>query len=65
MPMTATSNSIQLKNIVLATDFSIAATAAVPFAAELARHFGANLFAVHAKPPENHALPTSELWPVA
>ena len=65
MPVAAICNSIQLKNIVLATDFSLAATAALPFAAELARHFGANLFAVHAKPPENHALATSELWPVA
>lgn len=65
MQMTAACNSIQLKNILLATDFSMAATAALPFAAELARHFGANLFAVHAKPPENYALPASELWPVA
>ena len=64
MQTTATCTSIQLKNIVLATDFSIAATAALPFAAELARHFGANLFAIHARPPQNYALATSELWPV-
>lgn len=54
---------IQIKNILLATDFSIAAANAMPFAGELARHFGASLFAVHAKTPENYALPTAEIWP--
>lgn len=58
-------NRIQLKNILFATDFSPAATAALPFAAELAKHFGAKLFAVHAKTPENYALPTTEVWPAA
>jgi nucleotide-binding universal stress UspA family protein len=56
---------IQLKNILFATDFSPAATAALPFAAELAKHFGAKVFAVHAKTPENYALPTTEVWPAA
>jgi nucleotide-binding universal stress UspA family protein len=61
---TVVQNRIQLKNIVFATDFSQTAMAAIPFAAEIAQRFGANLFAVHAKTPENYALPTTEIWPM-
>jgi len=57
--------ALQVNNILFATDFSPAATAALPFAAQLAREFGAKLFAVHAKAPENYALPATELWPIA
>jgi len=60
---TAVQNRIQLKNIVFATDFSQTARAAMPFAAEIAQRFGAKLYAVHAKTPENYALPTTEIWP--
>jgi nucleotide-binding universal stress UspA family protein len=54
---------IQIENIIFATDFSNAAATALPFAAEIAQRFGAKLFAVHAKTPENYALPTAEIWP--
>jgi nucleotide-binding universal stress UspA family protein len=54
---------VQLKNIVFATDFSHAATTALPYAAEIAQRFGAKLFAVHARTPENYALPVTEIWP--
>lgn len=60
----AVQNRIQIKNIVFATDFSQTARAAMPFAAEIAQRFGAKLFAVHAKTPENYALPTTEIWPI-
>jgi nucleotide-binding universal stress UspA family protein len=56
-------NRIQIKNILFATDFSPAANNALPFAAEIAYRFGAKLFAVHAKTPENYALPATEIWP--
>jgi nucleotide-binding universal stress UspA family protein len=65
MKAVAVQTRIQLKNIVFATDFTQAAATALPFAAEIAQRFGAKLFAVHAKTPENYALPTAELWPVA
>jgi nucleotide-binding universal stress UspA family protein len=65
MNAVAVQTRIQLRNILYATDFSHAAETAMPFAAELARHFGANLFAVHAKTPENYALPATEIWPAA
>jgi nucleotide-binding universal stress UspA family protein len=64
-PAVAISNRVQLKNIVFATDFSPAAMAAMPFAAQIAKSFGAKLFAVHAKTPENYALPPTEVWPAA
>ena len=64
-PALAVSNRVQFKNVLFATDFSKAAAAALPFAAQIAKRFGAKLFAVHAKTPENYALPTPEVWPAA
>src|SRR5215475_8414846 len=62
-PALAIPHRVQLKSIVFATDFSEAAETALPFAAQIAKSFGAKLFAVHAKTPENYALPTTEVWP--
>jgi nucleotide-binding universal stress UspA family protein len=62
MKAVAVQTRIQLKNVVFATDFSNAAVAALPFAAEIAQRFGAKLFAVHAKTPENYALAATEIW---
>lgn len=42
---------IQLKNILFLTDFSPASDAAIPYAAELAKYFGANLYALHVQTP--------------
>src|SRR5215813_10790540 len=64
-PAVAISSRVQIKNIVFATDFSNTAAAALPVAAQIAKSFGAKLFAVHAKTPENYALPTTEVWPAA
>ena len=38
---------IALRNILFATDFSPAATSAAAYAAEIAKHYGAKLFAFH------------------
>src|ERR1700757_1180876 len=65
MNAVAVQTRIQLRNILYATDFSHAAATAMPFAAELARHIRANLLAVHAKTPENYALPATEVCPAA
>src|SRR5215470_15912605 len=64
MNATTARAAIQLKNIIFATDFSPAASVALPFAGSIAKQFGANLFAVHAKTPENYALPPTEVWPI-
>ena len=42
---------IQLKSILFATDFSPAANAALPWAATIARRYGAKVYAVHVCPP--------------
>ncbi len=63
MSTTRVANQIQLKNILYATDFSPAADAAFPYAAEFARRFGAKFYAVHARTPENYVLAAPETWP--
>jgi nucleotide-binding universal stress UspA family protein len=65
MSTTKVANRIQLKNILYATDFSRAADAAFPYAAEFARRFGARFYAVHARTPENYFLAAPEAWPRA
>ena len=42
---------IEIKNILFPTDFSSAGDAAIPFATELARRFGATICALHVRPP--------------
>lgn len=54
---------LQLKNILFATDFSPAADAAIPYAAELSKHYGAKLFALHVRPPAVGPLIPPESWP--
>jgi nucleotide-binding universal stress UspA family protein len=60
-PETLPNQRIAFKNILLATDFSAAAYAALPFAANLAKSFGANFFVLHVQEPTNYAVPP-EMW---
>jgi nucleotide-binding universal stress UspA family protein len=53
---------IQLKNILFTTDFSHAADAAAPYAAELAKRYGANLYALHVRPPVIYPMTPPESW---
>jgi nucleotide-binding universal stress UspA family protein len=46
---------ISFKNILFCTDFSSAANIALPYAAELARHFGAKLLGLHVRPEDLYA----------
>jgi nucleotide-binding universal stress UspA family protein len=52
---------VTFRNILFATDFSAAANLAMPYAAGLARSFGAKLYALHVQEPANYALPP-EIW---
>jgi nucleotide-binding universal stress UspA family protein len=61
----AVSHRVQIENVLCATDFSHAAAAALPFAAQIAKSFGAKLFVIHAKTPENYAVPVPENWAAA
>src|ERR1700739_3806607 len=53
---------IALKNILFATDFSPAAAAAMPFALQIARAYGAKVYGVHVNPFENYAVAAPEAW---
>jgi nucleotide-binding universal stress UspA family protein len=53
---------IQFKSILFATDFSPAATIALPFAAELARRYGAKLWALHVRPPAVNPMTPPVSW---
>jgi nucleotide-binding universal stress UspA family protein len=56
-----TRERVTFENILFATDFSPAAQTALPFAASLARSFGANLYTLYVNEPINYALPP-EAW---
>jgi len=45
-------NRVALKRILLATDFSPASEATLPYALTIARHYGSELFVAHVIPPE-------------
>lgn len=64
MPAVATDTRIQLKNILFATDFSWAASTAIPFVQEIARHFGSHILAVHIRPPVVNPMTYPTSWPV-
>jgi nucleotide-binding universal stress UspA family protein len=51
MKTTAIDNQIQFKNILFATDFSAAASAAEPFVKDLARHYESIVVALYVRPP--------------
>src|SRR5579872_4010834 len=48
---------VMFRNILLASDYSASANLAMPYAAGLARSFGATLYAMHVQEPINYALP--------
>jgi len=54
---------IQLKNILFTTDFSPAAAAALPYAGELAKHYGAKLYALHVRTPVINPMTPPQGWP--
>ena len=57
---------LSLKNILFCTDFSSDTDVVLPYAAELARHFGAKLFAVHVRFGDQYAfIPEGGPFPTA
>ncbi|HLW84295.1 MAG TPA: universal stress protein [Candidatus Sulfotelmatobacter sp.] len=62
MPTLQVASRIALKNILLTTDFSETSSVAQPFAASLARTYGAELFVAHVLAPEPRlAVPTDRI----
>jgi nucleotide-binding universal stress UspA family protein len=56
------STRIQLQNILFLTDFSPAANAAIPYAAEVAKRFGAKVFALHMRTPVINPMTEPATW---
>jgi nucleotide-binding universal stress UspA family protein len=54
---------IEIKNVLFPTDFSPAADAAIPYATEIMRRFGAELYAVHVRPPIVNPMTEPAAWP--
>jgi nucleotide-binding universal stress UspA family protein len=52
---------VTFRNILFATDFCAASNLAMPYAAGLAKSFGAKLYTLHVQEPANYALPP-EIW---
>jgi len=55
---------IEIKNVLFLTDFSPAGDAAIPYATEIVRRFGAKLFALHVRPPVVNPMTEPVTWPV-
>ncbi len=53
---------VQFKNILFTTDFSSASSAAVPFATELTKRYGAKLFALYVRPPVVNPMTPPLTW---
>lgn len=53
---------IQIKNILFTTDFSPASRAAVPYAMQLAKHYGAKLHVLHVRPPVINPMTQPSTW---
>jgi nucleotide-binding universal stress UspA family protein len=51
---------VPLNNILFPTDFSSAANAALPYAAEIARRYGAKLYTLHVVPPDTYVITAPE-----
>lgn len=47
--------SVRIKRILFPTDFTLASSAALPYAAAMARRFGSTIYAVHVIQPESYA----------
>jgi nucleotide-binding universal stress UspA family protein len=53
---------IDIKNVLVTTDFSPAGSSALPYAAEMAKRFGAKLFVLHVRPPSVNPMTQPAAW---
>jgi nucleotide-binding universal stress UspA family protein len=61
---TATARTgIRFRNILFATDFSAAAAHAIPYVKQIAKHFDADLVALHVRPPLVNPMTEPASWP--
>lgn len=60
---TTAKTRIQFRNILFATDFSPAAARAIPYARMIAKHYGANMVALHVAAPMVNPMTQPAAWP--
>ena len=51
------------RNILFATDFSFAAAHAIPYVQRIAKHYDANVVALHVRPPAVNPMTQPTYWP--
>jgi nucleotide-binding universal stress UspA family protein len=64
MKTTTAPTAVRLRNILFATDFSEAAGRAIPYVKEIAKHYDAELVALHVRPPAVNPMTQPASWPV-
>ncbi len=62
MKATTARTRIEVKNVLFATDLSDAASAAVPYAKQIAKMYGAHLFVLHVRPPLVNPMTPPQSW---
>ena len=55
--------AVGFRNILFATDFSTAAAHAIPYVKRIAKHYDANLVALHVRPPMVNPMTQPAYWP--
>lgn len=61
---TATARTaVRFRNILFATDFSAAAAQAIPYVKKIAKHYDADLLALHVRPPIVNPITEPGTWP--
>ena len=63
MTTAATRTAVGFSNILFATDFSAAAAHAIPYVKRIAKHYEANLVALHVRPPAVNPMTEPGTWP--
>jgi nucleotide-binding universal stress UspA family protein len=63
MKTATTTSAIQIRNILFATDFSPAAAQAIPYVKKIAKHYDANVTALHVRPPVVNPMTPPGAWP--
>lgn len=63
MKAAAVQTPVRFRNVLFATDFSSAAAHAIPFVKRIAKHYDANLVALHVRPPAVNPMTQPPTWP--
>ena len=63
MTTTGVRTEVRFRNILFATDFSPASAHAIPYVKRLAKHYDADLVAIHVRPPAVNPMTQPATWP--